>query len=49
MLVIIILNILKLQETLSKLFHVIIKDRMTICAYLPGMVPIKEKSESFTT
>lgn len=40
---IIVLNISKLQETLPKLSYLIIKDRTTICACLPGMVPIKEK------
>ena len=42
---IIVLNISKLQETLPKLSHLIIKDRVTICANLPKMVPIKEINE----
>ena len=42
---IIVLNISKLQETLPKLSHLIIKDRVTVCANLPKMVPIKEINE----
>lgn len=44
----IVLNISKLQETLPKLSHLIIKNRMTACISLPGMVPIF-LSDSFIT